>query len=107
MPLSDREQSILRQIEQDLNQDGTFTERVHHVSRRRVVMLAAALVIGLLATIAGLIISSWVAFVAFVAVFVVAVLLEAEVRLVGRDTIGALATSVRSTRSARPRRRPG
>jgi Flp pilus assembly protein TadB len=90
MPLSEDEQRILRQIEQELQQDPTFFERGYRVSRRRLVLLAFGLVAGLVLTVAGLTIHFWLAFVGFVGVLVMAVLLEAEVRLIGREKLGNL-----------------
>ena len=54
MPLSEDEQRILRQIEQELEQDPTFSQRGYRVSRRRSLMLVAGLVIGFVITIGGL-----------------------------------------------------
>lgn len=90
MPLSEDEQRILRQIELDLESDPTFAERGYRVSRRRLVVLAFGLLVGLVLTIAGLAVSFWLAFGAFVAVLVLAVLLEQEVRVIGREKIGNL-----------------
>lgn len=90
MPLSEDEQRILRQIELDLESDPAFSERGYRVSRRRLVLLSAGLVIGLGLVIAGLAVNFWLAFVAFVAVFVVGVQLESEIRVVGREKIGNL-----------------
>ena len=42
MPLSEDEQRILRQIEQELEQDPTFSNRGYRVSRRRLVLLLSA-----------------------------------------------------------------
>ena len=58
--------------------------------RRRLVMLTAALVIALGLTVAGLAVSFWLAFAAFVAAFAVGVSLEAEIRVVGREKLGNL-----------------
>ena len=80
MPLSEDEQRILRQIEQELESDPAFSERGYRVSRRRLVLLAAGLAAGLVLTVAGLAISFWLAFVGFVAVLFMAVKLEAEIR---------------------------
>lgn len=90
MPLSEDEQRILRQIEQELEADPTFSERGYRVSRRRLVVLAIGLVAGLVLTVAGLAVSFWLAFAGFVGVLVMAVLLEAEVRVVGREKLGNL-----------------
>ena len=90
MPLSEDEQRILRQIEQELESDPTFSERGYRVSRRRLVLLALGLAAGLVLTVAGLAISFWLAFVGFVAVLFMAVKLEAEIRVVGREKLGNL-----------------
>jgi hypothetical protein len=104
MPLSEDEQRILRQIEQELEQDPTFSERGYRVSRRRLVMLALGLVVGLGLTVAGLAISFWFAFVAFLGVLVMAVLLEAEVRVIGREKLGNLPINAWLAGSGRQRR---
>lgn len=90
MPLSEDEQRILRQIEQELEADPTFSERGYRVSRRRLVVLAVGLVAGLVLTVAGLAVSFWLAFAGFVGVLAMAVMLEAEVRVVGREKLGNL-----------------
>ena len=104
VPLSEDEQRILRQIELDLQSDPTFQQRVHRVSRRRLVLLSIGLIAGLVLTIAGLALHFWLAFVAFVAVLVIAVLLEQEIRVVGREKIGSLPINAWLTGSARERR---
>ena len=90
MPLSEDEQRILRQIEQELESDPTFSERGYRVSRRRLIMLSVGLVVGLVLTVAGLTVSFWLAFVAFLGVLGLAVLLEAEIRVIGREKLGNL-----------------
>lgn len=93
MPLSEDEQRILRQIEQQLEQDPTFSTRGYRVSRRRLVLLTAALVVGVVVTVAGLAVSFLLAFAGFIGVLIMAVMLEREVRVVGRDRLGALPVS--------------
>jgi hypothetical protein len=93
MPLSEDEQRILRQIEQELAQDPTFSNRGYRVSRRRLVLLALGLVGGLAVTILGLGVSFVLAFAGFVAVLVMAVLLESEIRLLSRERLGSLPIS--------------
>lgn len=90
MPLSEDEQRILRQIEQELESDPTFSERGYRVSRRRLVLLTAGLVAGLIVTVLGLAVHFGWAFVGFVGVLVMAVKLEAEIRVVGREKLGNL-----------------
>ena len=93
VPLSEDEQRILRQIEQELEQDPTFAARGYRVPRRRLVLLSVALILGLLVTVLGLTVSYLVAFAGFLVVLFVAVLLEAEIRVVGRDRLANLPIS--------------
>lgn len=93
VPLSEDEQRILRQIEQELEQDPTFSQRGYRVSRRRSIVLALGLVAGLVITVGGLAVSFVVAFAGFVLVLVMAVLLESELRLLGRERLGQLPIS--------------
>ncbi len=104
MPLSEDEQRILRQIEQELESDPTFSERGYRVSRRRLVMLTVGLLAGLVLTIAGLTVSFWLAFGAFLGVLTMAVLLEAEIRVVGREKLGNLPINAWLAGSGRQRR---
>lgn len=104
MPLSEDEQRILRQIELDLEADPAFSERGYRVSRRRLVLLSAGLVLGLGLVIAGLAVNFWLAFVAFVAVFVIGVQLESEIRVVGREKIGNLPVNAWLAGAKRSRR---
>ena len=90
MLLSEDEQRILRQIEQELEADPTFSERGYRVSRKRLAFLTLGLIAGLVLTIAGLAVSFWLAFAGFIGVLVMAVLLEQEVRVVGREKLGNL-----------------
>jgi hypothetical protein len=93
VPLSEDEQRILRQIEQELEQDPTFSQRGYRVSRRRAVLLAFGLAVGLAITIAGLAVSYLLAFGGFVVVLVLAFLLESELRVLGRERLGELPIS--------------
>jgi Flp pilus assembly protein TadB len=106
MPLSEDEQRILRQIEQELEQDPSFSERGYRVSRRRLLLLLVGLVAGLVLTVAGLAVSFWLAFVAFLAVLALAVLLESEVRVVGREKLGNLPINAWLAGSGRQQRKP-
>jgi hypothetical protein len=105
VPLSEDEQRILRQIEQELASDPSFAQRGYRVSRRRLVVLTIALVVGMVLTIAGLTVNFLVAFAAFVGVLVVAIMLESEIRVLGREKIGNLpinAWLAGSTQKRRP-----
>ena len=108
MPLSEEEQRILRQIEFELEQDPTFSQRGYRVSRRRSALLILGLLLGLVITIGGLAINFVVAFAGFLLVLVMAVMLESELRLLGRERLGQLPISAwlngRRTESERPDR---
>src|SRR6478735_5319985 len=93
MPLSEEEQRILRQIEHELEQDPTFAQRGYRVSRRRSILLVVGLVGGLALTIGGLALNFLFAFAGFVLVLVVAIMLETELRLLGRERLGQLPIS--------------
>jgi hypothetical protein len=93
VPLSENEQRILRQIEEELEQDPTFAQKGYRVSRRRSALITLGLLVGLAITVGGLAVNFVVAFVGFVIVFVMAVLLESELRVLGRDRLGQLPIS--------------
>lgn len=94
MPLSEDEQRILRQIEQELQSDPTFATRVHRVPRRRLLVLAIGLVAAVVVTIGALTVHWALAFVTFVGVLGLAVALEREVRVIARERLGTLPISV-------------
>ena len=104
MPLSEDEQRILRQIEQELAADPSFAQRGYRVSRRRLVLLSLALLVGLAVTVAVLSVSFLVAFAAFIGVLVVAIMLESEIRVLGREKIGNLPINAWLAGSAQKRR---
>ena len=93
MPLSEDEQRILRQIEEELEQDPTFAQRGYRVSRRRSALLVVGLVVGLAVTVACLAVNFVAAFIAFLFVVLMAVKLESELRLLGREQLGQLPIS--------------
>lgn len=93
MPLSEDEQRILRQIEQHLEADPTFSQRGYRVSRRRSLLLGVGLIVGLVLTIGGLAVNYLVAFGGFVFVLAMAFMLEAELRVLGRERLGQLPIS--------------
>jgi hypothetical protein len=93
MPLSENEQRILRQIEQQLERDPTFSTRGYKLPRRRVLMLSVALVGALALTVLLLGVTVWLALGAFVGSLALAIALEREVRLVARERIAALPLS--------------
>ena len=102
MPLSENEQRILRQIEDELQQDPTFAQKGYQVPRRRSLLLVVGLLLGLAITIGGLAVSFFLAFAGFVLVLVMAVMLESELRLVGRHRLGQLPISAWLSASRRP-----
>ena len=68
VPLSENEQRILRQIEDELQQDPTFAQKGYRVPRRRSLLLVLGLLLGLAITIGGLAVSFVLAFAGFVLV---------------------------------------
>ena len=93
MPLSENEQRILRQIEQQLERDPTFSTRGYRLPRRRVLMLSLALVGALALTVLMLGVTVWLSVAGFFGSLALAVLLEREVRVVARERIAALPLS--------------
>lgn len=94
MPLSEDEQRILRQIEQELQQDPTFATRVHRVPRQRLLFLSLGLVAAIAVTVGALAVHFLLAFGAFLGVLALAVSFEREVRVVARERLGTLPISV-------------
>lgn len=94
MPLSEDEQRILRQIEQELQSDPTFATRVHRVPRRRLLVLSLGLLVAVGATIGALTVHWALAFVVFLGVLALAIALEREVRVIARERLGTLPISV-------------
>ena len=105
MPLSENEQRILRQIEQQLERDPTFSTRGYKLPRRRVLLISLALVASLAMTVLLLGVTVWLSLAGFIASLALAVLLEREVRLVARERIAALPLS--AWLGANSRRHPG
>ena len=65
----------------------------YRVSRRRSLLLVLGLIGGLALTIGGLALNFLFAFAGFVLVLVVALMLETELRLLGRERLGQLPIS--------------
>lgn len=104
MPLSENEQRILRQIEQQLERDPTFSTRGYKLPRRRVLLLSLALVGSLALTVLLLGVTVWLSVAGFAGSLLLAVVLEREIRLVARERIQALPLS--AWLGANNRRRP-
>jgi len=100
MPLSEEEQRILRQIEEQLQADPSFALKVNTrshqgVSRRRLVWSIVALVVSLAVAIAALQVSAWLSFLAFVAMVASGVVLERELTARGRDQLSRIPDELR------------
>src|SRR6478735_1842601 len=94
MPLSEEEQRILRQIEEQLQADPSFALKVNTrthrgVSSRRLAWSIVGLVASLAVAITGLQISAWLSFVAF------GVVLERELSARGRDQLSRIPDELR------------
>lgn len=104
MPLSEHEQRILRQIEQELASDPTFADRAGRITRHRMMWLVLGIVGGVAVTVASLAVSFWLSFVGFVVVLALGVMLENELRLIGRDKLGNVSVNAWLGGNRRPRR---
>lgn len=98
MPLSEDEQRILRQIEEQLQRDtgfGRTVQRRNGGSARALALWVVAAVACLVATVATLSIHPVVAFAAFVGAVVTALFAEQQLRRVGQAGLAHLTDSVR------------
>ena len=100
MPLSEEEQRILRQIEEQLQADPAFALKVNQrshpgISRGRLVWSVVALVVSLAVVIAALQFSAWLSFAAFVVMVVSGVFLERELSARGRDQLSRIPDELR------------
>jgi hypothetical protein len=98
MPLSEDEQRILRQMEEDLQRDPRFGRSLHagtSASRRGLAVAGFATVIGLVLTIALLGVSPFLSFVTFAASVGCAVVAERHVRSLGEAGLSHLSDSMR------------
>lgn len=93
MPLSEDEQRILRQIEQELEQDPSFSERGVALSRRRLVMSILGASVGIVATVLSLAVSFLLAFVIFVGVVALGVIAANEIAVIGREQMSGASMS--------------
>ena len=99
MPLSEDEQRILRQIEEQLQRDPSFGREMHHrraSSRRSIVLTGVAALICLALSIVLLSVSPYLSFVAFVGAVVAVVFAERHARALGEAGLNHLSESVRS-----------
>ena len=106
MPLSEDEQRILRQIEEQLQRDPGFGRDMHHRSdgnRRVLVLSGVAAVICLVFTVALLSVSPYLSFVAFIGAVVAALVCERNARSLGEAGLGHLTETMRGRFGPPPR----
>jgi hypothetical protein len=99
MPLSEDEQRILRQIEEQLQRDPNFARDIkprHVASRRAVIVSSVATVLLLVLTVLLLAVSPYLAFVAFVGAVAALVVAERHVAAIGEAGLNHLSDTVRS-----------
>ena len=99
MPLSEDEQRILRQIEEQLQRDPSFGRDIKPRrvgSRRAVIVSSVATVLGLVLTVVLLAVSPYLAFLAFVGAVCALVVAERHVAAIGEAGLNHLSDSVRS-----------
>ena len=99
MPLSEEEQRILRQIEEQLQADPSFAlvnTRSHRgISGRRLAWSIVALIVSLAVAIAALQVTAWLSFAAFVGMVAAGVVLERELSARGRDQLSRIPDELR------------
>ena len=101
MPLSEDEQRILRQIEEQLQRDPNFARDLtpeHRGSRRSLVVATAGTVIAVAVCVLLLAVSPYLAFVAFVVAMLGVVRAERNVRTLSDEAL----TQVTALRRQRP-----
>lgn len=99
MPLSEDEQRILRQIEEQLQRDPSFGRDIkprHVGSRRAVIVSSVGTVVCLVLTVVLLAVSPYLSFVAFIAAVAALVVAERHVAAIGEAGLNHLSDSVRS-----------
>jgi ferric-dicitrate binding protein FerR (iron transport regulator) len=105
MPLSEDEQRILRQIEEQLQRDPSFARDLHArrpASRRGLVLGLVGAVLALAMCIALLSVSPYLSLVAFVAAVLCTAVAERHVRDIGEAGLNHLSESVRSRLGGSP-----
>ncbi len=98
MPLSEDEQRILHQIEEQLQRDPGFGRTLHSAARgdRRILAIAATVAIAcLVLTIALLSASPYLSFLAFIGAIVATLFAERHARRLGEAGLNHLSESVR------------
>lgn len=105
VPLSDDEQRILREIEAQLQTDEKFATAVsssglYRHSARTIRWAALGMFICLVGVVGSLQIHFLVAFVAFIGMLACALVIERQVRLIGRAGVQDIAQSIKRPRVA-------
>lgn len=106
MPLSEDEQRILRQIEEQLQRDPGFGRTLHHRNegnRRTLAVSGIAAVVCLVLTVALLSVSPYLAFVAFLGALAAALVCERHARSLGEAGLGHLTENMRGRFGPPPR----
>lgn len=106
--LSDDEQRILREIEDQLRSDEKFASAVsssglYRHSARRVWWASLGLLVSLVAVVAGLQVHYLVAFAGFIGMLACALAVERQMRLIGRAGVQDLAQKMPRPRVKFPR----
>ena len=99
MPLSEDEQRILRQIEEQLQRDPSFGRDIKPRqigSRRAMIVSAVATVACLMLTVVLLAVSPYLVFAAFLGAVVALVIAERHAAAIGEAGLNHLSDSVRS-----------
>jgi len=99
MPLSEDEQRILRQIEEQLQRDPSFGRDIKPRqvgSRRAVIISSVSTVLCLVLTVVLLGVSPYLSFVAFIGAIAALVIAERHVAAIGEAGLNHLSDSVRS-----------
>lgn len=113
MPLSEDEQRILRQIEEQLQRDPGFGRTLHRpagASRRALLMWTLLTIVAVALTVVFLSVSPFLSFATFVGAVVCGLFLERQARLVGEAGINQISDTVRGRfgpTAPPPPRRPG
>jgi len=98
VPLSEDEQRILRQIEEQLQRDPGFGRNLHqhHANDRRKMAISGSLAVGcLVLTVAFLSVSPFLSFVAFIGAVAAALVCERHARVVSGAGLSQLSESMR------------
>lgn len=108
MPLSDDEQKILRQIEEQLQTDQRFAQLaspagLYRQSARSVRWAVLGVVAGLVVTVVALQVHFLLAFVGFLIMLGCALVIERQLRAIGKVGVQDIAATLRNSRIASAR----